>query len=213
MPACCGRRQKQYNTMKNIIKAHLKPYAAESLNTSDDMPSSAASSSSPIPLLIEISSKAVTVSAALFWLDYRIAVLTLFLLTMPLYVPKLIEKRLQNAKKESIDSFQKHLGNIVEWLSGFELIKNYSVERVIRSKFQKSNDDVSVKLFRFKRITYLSKTITALLSYMSHFIVIVATAALVLSGEFSAGDFFIAVGLIDQLSYPIIAISLSILPR
>ena len=160
-----------------------------------------------IPLLIEISSKAVTVSAALFWLDYRIAVLTLFLLTMPLYVPKLIEKRLQNAKKESIDSFQKHLGNIVEWLSGFELIKNYSIERVIRSKFQKSNDDVSVKLFRFKRITYLSKTITALLSYMSHFIVIVATAALVLSGEFSAGDFFIAVGLIDQLSYPIIAIS------
>ena len=95
----------------------------------------------------------------------------------------------------------------MEWLSGFELIKNYSIERVIRSKFQKSNDDVSVKLFRFKRITYLSKTITALLSYMSHFIVIVATAALVLSGEFSAGDFFIAVGLIDQLSYPIIAIS------
>ena len=28
MPACCGRRQKQYNTMKNIIKAHLKPLAA-----------------------------------------------------------------------------------------------------------------------------------------------------------------------------------------
>ena len=295
MPACCGRRQKQYNTMKNIIKAHLKPLAAclvfvfvaglagtyvqflkgELLDaalegiSSDVFRLSAAFfavvavelaayfrgrfsvanknsmrsrffdwllARSPIeimsvqqgefvaqytdqidqvndgyldniPLLIEISSKAVTVSAALFWLDYRIAVLTLFLLTMPLYVPKLIEKRLQNAKKESIDSFQKHLGNIVEWLSGFELIKNYSIERVIRSKFQKSNDDVSVKLFRFKRITYLSKTITALLSYMSHFIVIVATAALVLSGEFSAGDFFIAVGLIDQLSYPIIAIS------
>ena len=300
MPACCGRRQKQYNTMKNIIKAHLKPLAAclvfvfvaglagtyvqflkgELLDaalegiSSDVFRLSAAFfavvavelaayygydyfrgrfsvanknsmrgrffdwllARSPIevmsvqqgefvaqytdqidqvndgyldniPLLIEISSKAVTVSAALFWLDYRIAVLTLFLLTMPLYVPKLIEKRLQNAKKESIDSFQKHLGNIVDWLSGFELIKNYSIERVIRSKFQKSNDDVSVKLFRFKRITYLSKTITALLSYMSHFIVIVATAALVLSGEFSAGDFFIAVGLIDQLSYPIIAIS------
>lgn len=42
---------------------------------------------------------------------------------------------------------------------------------------------------------------------MSHFIVIVTTAALVLRGDFSAGDFFIAVGLIDQLSYPIIAVS------
>lgn len=47
-----------------------------------------------IPLLIEISSKALIVSAALFWLDYRVALLTLFLLTMPLYIPKLIEKKL-----------------------------------------------------------------------------------------------------------------------
>ena len=33
-----------------------------------------------IPLLIEISSKTLIVSAALFWLDYRVALLTLFLL-------------------------------------------------------------------------------------------------------------------------------------
>lgn len=160
-----------------------------------------------IPLLIEISSKTLIVSAALFWLDYRVALLTLFLLTMPLYIPKLIEKKLQNAKNESIDSFQKHLGNIVEWLSGFELIKNYSIEKVIVRKFRESNEEVSDKLFRFKKVTYLSKTITALLSYMSHFVVIVTTAALVLNGDFSAGDFFSAVGLIDQLSYPIIAVS------
>ena len=88
------------------------------------------------------------------------------------YIPKLIEKKLQNAKNESIDSFQKHLGNMVEWLSGFELIKNYSIENVIARKFRESNKEVSDKLFRFKKVTYLSKTITALLSYMSHFIVI-----------------------------------------
>ena len=89
--------------------------------------------------MIEISSKALIVSAALFWLNYRVALLTLFLLTMPLYIPKLIEKKLQNAKNESIDSFQKHLGNMVEWLSGFELIKNYSIEKVIARKFRESS--------------------------------------------------------------------------
>lgn len=160
-----------------------------------------------IPLLMEISSKTVIVSAALFLLDYRLALLTLFLLTMPLYIPKLIEKRLQKAKTESTDSFQKHLGYIVEWLSGFELIKNYSIENVILRRFRNSNDEVAQKMFHYKKVTYLSKTVTALLSYMSHFAVIVATAALVLKGDFSAGNFFIAVGLIDQLSYPIIAIS------
>lgn len=160
-----------------------------------------------IPLLIDIIAKMIIVSVSLFVLDYRVALLTLFLLTIPLYLPKLIEKRLQRARNASIESFQKHLGSIVEWLSGFELIKNYSIERVIYKKFEISNGDVAEKLFKSKKITYISKLITSLLSYMSHFIVLVVTAALVLNGDFTAGDFFIAVGLIDQLSYPIIAVS------
>lgn len=160
-----------------------------------------------IPLLVEITSKTLIVSAALFLLDFRVALITLFLLTLPLYIPKLIEKKLQKAKAESVESFQKHLGSLIEWLSGFELIRNYSIEKVIAGKFRKSNDKVSENLFRYKKLTCLSKTITTLLSYMSHFVIVVVTAALVLTGEFSAGDFFVAVGLIDQLSYPIIAIS------
>ncbi len=160
-----------------------------------------------IPLLIEIISKAVIVSVSLFVLDYRVALITLFLLSMPLYVPKLAEKSLQRAKTESVESFQKHLGGVVEWIGGFELIKNYSIERVILNKFRQSNEAVAEKLFAFKKITVVSRLITTVLSYVSHFIVIAVTAYLVLRGEFSAGEFFIAVGLIDQLSYPIIAIS------
>ena len=46
-----------------------------------------------------------------------------------------------------------------------------------------------------------------MLSYFSHFIILVTAAFLVLYGDFTAGDFFIAVGMIDQLSYPIISLS------
>ena len=48
----------------------------------------------------EILFKILLVSAALFLLDWRIALITLALLTTPLYIPKLIEKRLQRAQKE-----------------------------------------------------------------------------------------------------------------
>lgn len=54
---------------------------------------------------------------------------------------------------------------------------------------------------------YLTRTISAMLSYFSHFIILIFAGYLVLSGDFSAGDFFIAVGMIDQLSYPIIPLS------
>jgi len=46
-----------------------------------------------------------------------------------------------------------------------------------------------------------------MLSYFSHFIILVFAAYLVLDGDFTAGDFFIAVGMIDQLPYPIISLS------
>lgn len=45
------------------------------------------------------------------------------------------------------------------------------------------------------------------MSYLSYFIVLASSSWLVLSGTFSAGDFFVAVGMIDQLSYPLISLA------
>jgi ATP-binding cassette subfamily B protein len=54
-----------------------------------------------LPLLADVVLKIVLVSAALFWLDVRVALLTLCLLTTPLYVPKIIEGRLQKAQSDT----------------------------------------------------------------------------------------------------------------
>lgn len=74
-------------------------------------------------------------------------------------------------------------------------------------KFIQSNEIAMGKNLRKKQLGYLTRTISALLSYFSHFIVLVFAAYLVLKGDFTAGSFFIAVGMIDQLSYPIISLS------
>ncbi len=160
-----------------------------------------------IPTLAEIAFKAVIVGASLFVLDYRVALLTLALLTTPLYVPKLVEKKLQKAQNANIACFQEHLAHVAEWISGFELIKNYSIEKVILQKFRKSNDEVALRAFAFKKMTYAARIISTVLSYMSHLIVLAFVGYLVLRKEFSAGQFFVAIGMIDQLSYPIIAVS------
>lgn len=160
-----------------------------------------------LPMLIEIIIKILIVSIFLFILDYRIAVITLVLLSMPLYVPKLIERNLQTAQIEFVSQFEKHIKTLTDWLNGFEIIKNFSIEKNIREKFIESNDITMEKNLRKRQISYLTKTISAILSYLSHFIILVFGAYLVLNGDFTAGEFFIAVGMIDQLSYPIIAIS------
>lgn len=160
-----------------------------------------------IPMLAEIIIKIVIVSIFLFILDYRIAAITLVLLSMPLYVPKLIEGKLQSSQMEFVSQFEKHIRTMTDWLNGFEIIKNFSIEKNIRDKFIESNCITMEKNLRKRQMSYLTKTISAMISYFSHFIILVFAAYLVLNGEFTAGEFFIAVGMIDQLSYPIIAMS------
>ncbi len=63
------------------------------------------------------------------------------------------------------------------------------------------------KLLRDKQLDAVSQLITTLLSYLSYFTVLVCAAWLVLRGDFSAGDFFVAIGMIDQLSYPLISLA------
>lgn len=160
-----------------------------------------------IPMLAEITVKIIVVSISLFILDYRIAIITLILLTMPLYVPKLLEKRLQNAQMNFVRQFENHIKLITDWLNGFEVIKNFSIENNIKKMFVQSNTITMKKNLKKRQMGYLTKTLSAILSYFSHFVIIVFAAYLVLSGDFSAGEFFIAVGMIDQLSYPIISLS------
>lgn len=116
-----------------------------------------------IPMLAEIIIKIVIVSTSLFILDYRIAIMTLFLLTMPLYVPRLVEKKLQRAQTEFVKQFENHIKAITDWLNGFEIIKNFSIEKNIKEKFIESNNNTMEKNLKKRQMGYLTRTISALL--------------------------------------------------
>ena len=160
-----------------------------------------------LPLFWEIALKIVFVSAALFALDWRIALVTILLLTTPLYIPKLIEKRLQRAQTAYFQAVEEDLARVNDWLRGFEVIKNYSIGGQALARFDSSNGQVMDRLLRDTSLGAAAQLITTLISYLSYFIVLAAATWLVLAGEFSAGDFFVAIGMIDQLSYPLISLA------
>jgi len=160
-----------------------------------------------IPVFWEIFSKIVFVSIGLFFLDWRIAIVTITLLTTPLYVPKLIEKRLQRVQAEYLKAIEENLAKVNDWFSGFEIIKNFSIERKIITRFKNVNDTSMEKLLQDMQLGVVAQLITTLISYLSYFIVLVCATWLVLRGDFTAGMFFIAIGMIDQLSYPLISLA------
>lgn len=120
---------------------------------------------SMLPLFWEIIFKIVFVSIALFFLDWRIALITIILLTTPLYIPKLIEKRLQKAQTEHIKAVENSLAKINDWLSGFETIKNFSIEHRIMSKFEDVNNASMEKLLYDTQLGAVAQLITTLISY------------------------------------------------
>lgn len=160
-----------------------------------------------VPMLWEILLKIVFVTVALFRLDWRIALVTIALLTTPLYIPKLIEKPLQKAQTAYLQAMEDNLAKVTDWLSGFEIIKNFAIEGHIRRRYQHINDDAMEKLSTDTRLGAVSQLITTLISYLSYFIVLACAAWLVIRGDFSPGDFFVAIGMIDQLSWPLISLA------
>lgn len=160
-----------------------------------------------IPMLWEILLKIFFVTVALFRLDWRIALVTVALLTTPLYIPKLIEKPLQKAQTAYLQAMEDNLAKVTDWLGGFEIIKNFAIEPHIRRRYQRINGDTMEKLMTDTRLGAVSQLITTLISYLSYFIVLACAAWLVVRGDFSAGDFFVAIGMIDQLSWPLISLA------
>lgn len=65
-----------------------------------------------LPMFWEIVFKIVFVSVALFLLDWRIAIVTLALLTTPLYIPKIIEKKLQSAQSAYLQAAEENLAKV-----------------------------------------------------------------------------------------------------
>lgn len=94
-----------------------------------------------------------------------------------------------------------------DWLSGFEIIKNYSIEGKILARFQVVNDNAMDKSLKETQLGAVSQLISTSISYLSYFVVLACSAWLVWKREFSAGDFFVAIGMIDQLSYPLISLA------
>lgn len=161
-------------------------------------------------LLIFLVIKLILVSFALFILDWKIAVITLILLTMPLYVPKLVEKRLIKAQSDYIDKLNYNMTKINDWLNNFENIKMFNIENKIQNQFTVIIEQAKAIDLKARKINNITTLISALMSYFSHIIILLVSIYFVYLGYFSVGMFMSAIGLIDQLSYPIISISKAI---
>lgn len=161
-------------------------------------------------LLLNLVVKVVLVSVGLFMLNWKIALITLVLLTMPLYVPKLVEKKLMNTENAYVKSMETFLAKTTDWINKYEVLKLFNIEHRILKQFDEENEELTKKTLEDKTMNNVSTVLSALMSYFSHVIILLVAIAFVYWNEFTPGMCLVAVGMIDQLSYPIISVATSI---
>ncbi|NLM06185.1 MAG: ABC transporter ATP-binding protein [Tissierellia bacterium] len=121
---------------------------------------------------------------------------------------KFIVKSIEQVKNNFFESLlERSYPKYLEKKQGDYLAIYTNEIKIIIKDFEESNSCVARKDYDNKQIRNISRSLSALLSYFSHFVILVYAGILVYRGDFSAGDFFVAIGMIDQLSYPIISLS------
>ena len=159
---------------------------------------------------LQVSIKASLVLISIFLLNWKLSIIAIFLMTLPLYIPKLIQNKIKNLNSKYVNSINSLTSLFNDYLSGYEIIHNYSLTQIFIKKFIDKNYNTQYDFYKMRKISSLSRTLSMILSYFSFFIVVIFSTYLVFKGEFTAGEFFAAIGLVDQLSWPIISISINI---
>lgn len=129
-------------------------------------------------------------------------------MTLPLYIPKLIQNKIKNLNSKYVNSINNLTSLLNDYLSGYEIIHNYSLTQIFIKKFIDKNYNTQYDFYKMRKVSSLSRTLSMILSYFSFFVVVIFSTYLVFKGEFTAGEFFAAIGLVDQLSWPIISINI-----
>ncbi len=159
---------------------------------------------------IYLSLRIVFVTTALLLINVYIGLVVIAFMFLPLLITKIfkdklasLEKRFQNQKGENLNFFKNLLDNLK-----YVRILNADILFLERSKKEINKErNAGLKSENYK--TTLN-TMYSLLSYVSHFLILAISVLLIINGYITPGVTITLLGLVEQLSMPILSLSRSI---
>ena len=158
-------------------------------------------------IFTEMILEVVFVLFTLFYLNKTLAVLSAFILSLPIFVPKLFKARVTIASNDKLKTVQKHIEDVTGWFSGFEVIKNYRIEDRIIKMYDNSNAEVKRSEKKYEKENATTIGVSFAVSLGAQAIVVIIAAGIVLKGALTPGEFVTITGLVAVLRRPLYWIS------
>lgn len=160
-----------------------------------------------VGILTQMTLQLIFASAALIYLNPFLALISLAVLSLPVFVPRLFQKRTNRAAKERLESSERNISNLNGILNSFEIIKNFGIERNLYKNFEKSNEELLNSENRFERAHALTVGMSFAVSLGAQAAIMILSAFYVYRGHLKIGDFLTIAGLIASLRVPLYWIS------
>lgn len=157
--------------------------------------------------LVQMVLQILFVSAALFYLNSWLAVISFVILVAPVLVPKIFQKKVSNRSYDKMSKVEKNISVVNGILNGFEIIKNFGIEKNIFENFKKSNDNLMDAENEYEKSYAVSTGVSFAFSLGSQALIMIIAGFYIYFGFLKAGDFFTIAGLIASLRVPLYWIS------
>lgn len=149
----------------------------------------------------------VFIVVSLFYLNIVLAVLSLIILSFPVFVPKIFQKRVSISSESKLVKTEKNISVFSSILSGFELIRNFGIEKNIIKQFEESNKNLAKAEDNYERANAVSSGVSFAVSLGSQALIMIITGFYVYQGYLGTGDFITIAGLVAALRVPLFWVS------
>lgn len=133
------------------------------------------------------------------------AILVAFLFLMFL-VPILFGKALQKRQDEYSEQIAVFTAKTKDFLSGYEVIRGFSIGKNIQKKYQMANRETSQAKFRVDKLAAVNESLADMLSTLSTVIIVFVAAYMVLKGHATAGMLLALIQLSATFTTPVLVI-------
>ncbi|MCL1934933.1 MAG: ABC transporter ATP-binding protein/permease [Defluviitaleaceae bacterium] len=149
----------------------------------------------------------VLIVIAMAGINIFIPIIVIIMLLNQIFLPKLLSKYLNKLNTNYVSKTQHLLEKLDDIFSNMPLIFNFTLIGMMKKKAHLAileNDKSEYSRFNGNN---LLRCINALNSYATHFIIFIICAYMLLNGSLGIATFYIIMGLVEQLTMPLIGIS------
>ena len=142
----------------------------------------------------------------MIYFDVIVTIVVFVAITLMFLVPSLLGKELEKRQNTLSSQFADFTTKLKDILSGFEIIKSYSMKQYVIQKFDKENSDTIHTKYSVDKLFALNEGLSSFLALMVQIVVLFLSAYFIITERITVGTLLGMVQVSSNLANPLIMI-------